>query len=380
MSHFAFVEQAVIARELENLRRARTCIESSDGRQITVDGRRYLNFASNDYLGIGSVTDVSNLRQNRIGASASALVTGYTQEHYALEALLCDTLGYEAALLCNSGFSANVGVIKALFNDPKVSTNSTVFQDKLNHASLLDGSLDSNAKLERFNHNDVNHLRSRLEKSKSENKLIVTEGIFSMDGDCAQLDAIADLAKKHNAWLMVDDAHAFGVLGKHGLGSVETIRPNILIITFGKAVGGQGACILGSQSFIDYLLQFNREYIYSTAMSPILAALNLKQVERVLNASAQREKLQSNIEYFTRCATELALPLLSSKSPIQPIVLGDAEATVCAQKKLREKGIWLTAIRPPTVPFNTARLRITITSEHTREDIDTLLMELKQIV
>ncbi|MFC0117383.1 aminotransferase class I/II-fold pyridoxal phosphate-dependent enzyme [Pseudoalteromonas xiamenensis] len=380
MSHFAFVEQALVARELENLRRARTCIDSSDGRQITIGGKRYLNFASNDYLGIGSKTEIANLNQNRIGASASALVTGYTQEHCALESLLCKTLGYEAALLCNSGFSANVGVIKALFSDAKVSTNSTVFQDKLNHASLLDGSLDSKAKLERFNHNDVNHLRNRLEKSKSENKLIVTEGIFSMDGDSAKLEEISRLAAKHNAWLMVDDAHAFGVLGKHGLGSVETVRPNILIITFGKAVGGQGACILGSKSFIDYLLQFNREYIYSTAMSPILATLNLKQVERVLNASEQREKLKSNIEYFTRGARELALPLLDSKSPIQPIVLGDAEATLVAQKELRDQGIWLTAIRPPTVPFNTARLRITITSEHTSKDIDTLLMELKKIV
>jgi 8-amino-7-oxononanoate synthase len=377
---FDYLTEELAARKQDGLLRARVCVTQSDARFIEVAGSRYLNFASNDYLGLAGESELINHSQFRCGSSSSALVTGYTEHHQTLEQLLCETLGFEAGLLCNSGFSANVGVIKALFKDPKIAADATVFQDKLNHASLIDGSLDAKAKLERFNHNDINHLRARLEKCKSTHKLIVTEGVFSMDGDTAHLFEIAELANLHKAWLMVDDAHAFGVIGGNGLGSVEFVRPEILVITFGKAVGGQGACILGSRTLIDYLLQFNREYIYSTSMSPVMAVLNLAQIKKLLLAHEARNTLKANIAYFRELALEAKLPLMDSQTAIQPIVLGDAEGTLKAQKKLKSDGIWLVAIRPPTVPFNTARLRITLTAKHTKEDIRSLVSALMSVV
>ena len=196
-------------------------------------------------------------------------------------------------MLFNSGFSANSSVIKALFQDKTIAQQSAIFQDKLNHASLIDGALHANAALVRFNHNDMNHLRSRLEKSNAKYKLIVSEGVFSMDGDQAPLIELLSLAKAHNAWLMIDDAHGFGVLGKSGLGSCEPLiaadnLPDILVITFGKALASSGACVLGSSEFIDYMLQFNRDYTYSTAMSPFIALQTLSRIKTIRDANHKR--------------------------------------------------------------------------------------------
>ncbi|MFC3031334.1 aminotransferase class I/II-fold pyridoxal phosphate-dependent enzyme [Pseudoalteromonas fenneropenaei] len=379
MAAFDFISEQLHARKADDLLRQRVCVQNTTARTLTVAGHSYLNFASNDYLGLGdSVAELKFAAAS--GAKSSALVTGYQACHAELESYLCELLGYEAAMLCNSGFGANVGVMKALFKDPKIASSSAVFQDKLNHASLIDGSLDGGAKLERFNHNDIGHLRSRLEKSKAAHKLIVTEGVFSMDGDSAPLLEIHALAKQHHAWLMVDDAHAFGVTGEHGLGSAQSIKPEILVITFGKAVGGQGACILGSKMLIDYLLQFNRDYIYSTAMSPLLATVNLVQLKRLQAAEQERQSLHHNIKLFRDKMAAAGLALMPSNTAIQPLVLGSAENAMQAQTKLKAKGIWLTAIRPPTVPFNTARLRITLTAKHQQQDIDTLVAALVEVL
>ncbi|WP_125779960.1 aminotransferase class I/II-fold pyridoxal phosphate-dependent enzyme [Pseudoalteromonas rubra] len=375
---FEFIDAALNNRAAASLLRHRQCIDKVSAREIEVDGKRYLNFASNDYL---ALADQPLNLTGQPGSRSSALVTGFQSVHAAFESQLCEAFGYDKALLFASGFAANTSVLQALFNDPAVGRESELFQDKLNHASLLDGALHSQAKLTRFNHNDVGHLRARLEKSKAKHKLIVTEGVFSMDGDCAPLTDIAQLAKTHNAWLMVDDAHALGVLGDNGLGSIERgVKPELLVITFGKAMACQGAAVLCSERVQQYLLQFSREYIYSTAMSPMLTEIASSQFAQLRGAVSQRAALKNNIAYFTQSAVQLGIAVMPSDTAIQPIVLGSADNALAAQQQLKERGIWLTAIRPPTVPQNAARLRVTLTAAHTSQDIDALLYALKEAI
>lgn len=368
---FDFIAEHLVVRQADALLRKRQLVEQSSGRFIQVAGKQYINFASNDYLGFAD--DFIEIQAQHLGSHSSALVNGYNKPQQQLEQRLCELLGYESAMLFNSGFSANSSVLKALFQDKSVAQSSAIFQDKLNHASLIDGGLHSAAAMVRFNHNDLRHLESRLQKSKAKHKLIVSEGVFSMDGDQAPIEALCKLAKQYNAWLMIDDAHGFGVLGEQGLGSCEVIKPDLLIITFGKALASSGACLLASKKMIDYMLQFNREYIYSTAMSPLMASCTLERLEKLLKADKRRAQLTENIAYFRALAKEHNLALMESTTAIQPLVLGDAEHTLAVANKLKGKGVWLTAIRPPTVPFNTARLRVTISSAHQADDIKQLV-------
>lgn len=368
---FDFIAEHLVERQADALLRKRQLVEQSTGRFIQVAGKQYLSFASNDYLGFAD--DFIEIQAQHLGSHSSALVNGYNKPQQQLEQRLCELLGYESAMLFNSGFSANSSVLKALFQDKSVAKSSAIFQDKLNHASLIDGGLHSAAAMVRFNHNDLRHLESRLQKSKAKHKLIVSEGVFSMDGDQAPIEALCKLAKQYNAWLMIDDAHGFGVLGEQGLGSCEVIKPDLLIITFGKALASSGACLLASKKMIDYMLQFNREYIYSTAMSPLMASCTLERLEKLLKADKRRAQLTENIAYFRALAKEHNLALMESTTAIQPLVLGDAEHTLAVANKLKGKGVWLTAIRPPTVPFNTARLRVTISSAHQADDIKQLV-------
>jgi 8-amino-7-oxononanoate synthase len=378
---FDFINTHLEARLQDALLRKRNVVEHATARTITVNNKTYLNFASNDYLGFSDVA-VNFNDSYALGSHSSALVTGYQAQQKALEQYLCEQFGYGAGMLFNSGFSANSSVIKALFQDKAAAQNSAIFQDKLNHASLIDGALHSNAALVRFNHNDMNHLRSRLEKSKAQNKLIISEGVYSMDGDTAPLKELLVLAKQHNAWLMIDDAHGFGALGKTGLGSCEAlldqgiVLPEILVITFGKAVASSGACVLGCEQFIDYMLQFNRDYTYSTAMSPLMASHTLARIKSIKTADDKRDKLNANIALFKQLAKSHNIAVMESNTAIQPIVLGCAEQTLQAADKLKQQGIWLTAIRPPTVAHNTSRLRITLTAAHTEQDITHLVKHL----
>ena len=381
---FDFINSHLQARQQSALNRKRYVIEQASAREIIVDNKRYLNFASNDYLGFADEPTLLE-GMHSLGSHSSALVTGYQGAQQQLEKYLCAQLGYKNAMLFNSGFSANSSVIKALFQDKAIAQQSAIFQDKLNHASLIDGALHANAALVRFNHNDMNHLRSRLEKSNAKYKLIVSEGVFSMDGDQAPLIELLSLAKAHNAWLMIDDAHGFGVLGKSGLGSCEPLiaaenLPDILVITFGKAVASSGACVLGSSEFIDYMLQFNRDYTYSTAMSPFIASHTLSRIKTIRDANDKRAKLNANIALFKRLSNEHKIALMDSTTAIQPLVLGCAEQTLKACEQLKQHGIWLTAIRPPTVQHNTSRLRVTLTAAHTEQDITTLVNCLKKAI
>ncbi|MBQ4863614.1 8-amino-7-oxononanoate synthase [Pseudoalteromonas sp. MMG013] len=375
---FDFIQHSIEQRRTKSLLRRRICIQSSDARYINVDSKRYLNFASNDYLGLGGPVLANDVLS---GSRSSSLVTGYLDVHKKLEHALCQLLGYDDAMLFSSGFSANSSVLKALFNEQSVAKDSAIFQDKLNHASLIDGASHSDARHIRFNHNDMNHLRARLEKSNALNKLIVSEGVFSMDGDSAPLAQLHALKQQHNAWLMIDDAHAFGITGKQGLGSAQTQnKPDILVITFGKAMACQGAAVLASHDVIDYLVQVNRDYIYSTAMSPVMAHSALQQLDKVINADDARTQLQQNIALFQQLCANVNIPLLTSNTPIQPIVLGSAENALNAQRKLKQHNIWLTAIRPPTVPHNTARLRVTLTAAHKSDDIHYLVQVLGEVL
>jgi 8-amino-7-oxononanoate synthase len=380
---FEFINTHLQARLQDALLRKRHVVQHATAREITINNKTYLNFASNDYLGFGDVAINLDVPQ-ALGSHSSALVTGYQAQQLQLEHYLCAQLGYEAGMLFNSGFSANSSVVKALFQDKAAAQDCAIFQDKLNHASLIDGALHSNAALVRFNHNDMNHLRSRLGKSKAQHKLIISEGVFSMDGDTAPLKELLALAKQHNAWLMIDDAHGFGTLGKTGLGSCETLLgdnvknelPDILVITFGKALASSGACVVGSKRFIDYMLQFNRDYTYSTAMSPLMASLTLTRIKAVRAANDKRAQLNTNITLFKQLAKEHKIAVMESRTAIQPIVLGCADHTLKAANKLKKQGIWLSAIRPPTVAHNTSRLRVTLTAAHTQHDITHLIKHL----
>jgi len=373
---FTYLKTHLQQRQEDALLRERQLVSQSNAREITVNGKTYLNFASNDYLGFAQFD--TPIEAAQLGSHSSPLVTGYTGTAQELEAFLCGKLGYESALLFNSGFSANSSVLKALFQDKHAAQQSVMFHDKLNHASLLDGGLGSYAAMMRFNHNDMQHLTSRLEKSKAINKLIVSEGVFSMDGDKAPIAELAAIAKQHNAWLMIDDAHGFGVLGENGLGSCEKIKPQLLVITFGKAAATSGACVLGTKEVIDYMLQYNRDYIYSTGMSPLIAQHTLARLKHITSerGNKQRAKLAANINQFKMLAKQHKIALMPSSTAIQPIVLGCAEQTLHVANKLKQVGIWLSAIRPPTVPFNTARLRITLTAGHNCDDIERLVSEL----
>ncbi|CAM4007480.1 aminotransferase class I/II-fold pyridoxal phosphate-dependent enzyme [Pseudoalteromonas byunsanensis] len=377
---FEYIQQSLVTRAEQALLRSRVLVQHSDARSITIAGSSYLNFASNDYLGLAD-QGISD-QQGITGSRSSALVTGYQQVHKQLEDRLCELLGYESALLFSTGFSANSSVLKSLFNDNSPVQNCAIFQDKLNHASLIDGALQSAAKHIRFNHNDMGHLRSRLEKSAASNKLIISEGVFSMDGDKAPLEALFKLKRQHNAWLMLDDAHAFGVVGEQGLGSCQGYqeKPEILVITFGKAMASQGAAVLTSKAVADYMLQYNRDYIYSTAMSPLMVNAARFQLERLVKADIERARLTANINLFRQLSEQSSIAVMPSDTAIQPVVLGSAENVVNAQRALQQKGIWLSAIRPPTVPANTARLRITLTAAHTHEDIQFLVKQLEELL
>lgn len=394
---FDFIQAALAARRKDNLFRQVTTLDSSIGALIEVGGQHYLNFSSNDYLGMRQSTAVmqgwvDGIGQFGGGSGASPLVTGHTRAHQALQDNLAHSLNREAVMLFNSGFGANQAVCQALF---QVKAHSSVLQDsgegyiladKLMHASLLDGAMGSNAALRRFVHNDCTHLQAQLNKirasdaqksGKEQDVLLVTEGVFSMDGDQAPLQGLAGISEQHNAWLMVDDAHGFGVLGETGMGCVEQAglsqhQVPVLMATFGKAVGTSGAFIAGSQDLIDYLSNFAKHYIYSTAMPPAQAVATLASLQAI-QQSDQRSLLQQNIDEFRKLATAAGIPLTPSITAIQPIIIGCPKRTLVISQRLREMGLWISAIRTPTVPKGTDRLRITLSASHHKRDIQALV-------
>lgn len=366
------------------LYRKRLVHEGAQTPFISIHRKEYLSFCSNDYLGLANHPKIKEALQQAIkiygvGSGASHLINGHTSAHHALEQALAAYTHREKALLFSTGYMANLGVLTAL-----LTRHDAVFLDKLCHASLIDATLLSQAKIYRYPHNDMSVLQKFLEKSPENHKLIVTEGVFSMDGDMANLPDIVALAKKYSAWLMVDDAHGLGIIGNSGRGITELYQMNtndvpILVGTLGKAFGTFGAFVAGSALLIDTLIQSARTYIYTTASPPALAYATQVSLKIAETESARRIYLFELIDYFRKESQKRNIPLTSSITPIQPILLGSVEKALAVSTALFAQNILVTAIRPPTVPENTARLRITLSAQHEKSQIDKLLNALSEI-
>lgn len=380
------LKAALDARHQQHLYRHRRVLESATGPQVRVDGREYLLFCSNDYLGLANHPKLVAAMQQAaadfgVGSGASHLVCGHSSIHHQLEERLAEITGRPRALLFSTGYMANLGVINAL-----LGKGDSIFEDRLNHASLLDGGLLSGARFQRFAHNDLDDLQRRLQKHEGEGRsLIAVDAVFSMDGDMAPLPELAQLATRHNVWLMADDAHGFGVLGAHGAGSAEhfaldTEQLPILMGTLGKAIGSFGAFVAGSEALVETLIQFARPYIYTTALPPAVAAATLAALDLLAEESWRRDLLRDRIAQFRAGAQALGLQLMASDTAIQPLLIGDDARALAVSEALAERGCLVSAIRPPTVPAGTARLRVTLSAAHTEQQVDTLLSALAEVM
>lgn len=367
-----------------HLYRARRVVDGPQGPVLTLDGREYLAFGSNDYLGLANHPRVIQALcraadRYGVGSGAAHLVTGHSREHHALEEELAEFTDRPRALLFSTGYMANLGVIAALSG-----RGDTVFEDRLNHASLLDGARLSGARLVRYAHADPAALDRRLADRGAGERLVVTDGVFSMDGDLAPLPALARSARDHGAWLAVDDAHGFGVLGREGRGSLDHFGLGmddvpVVVGTLGKAFGTGGAFVAGSEDLIETLIQTARTYIFTTAAPPALAAATRTSLRLARAEDWRRERLRSLVARFRAGAAQLGLSLLDSPTPIQPLLVGEAQRALAQSEALRQRGILIQAIRPPTVPAGTARLRITFSAAHSESQVDRLLAALEQV-
>ncbi|WP_374378152.1 8-amino-7-oxononanoate synthase [Pseudomonas fluvialis] len=364
-------------RRVAHLYRQRPLLESPQGPQVRVDGGELLAFCSNDYLGLANHPEViqamrDGAAQWGVGGGASHLVIGHSTPHHQLEEALAEFTGRPRALLFSTGYMANLAAVTAL-----VGQGDTVLEDRLNHASLLDAGLLSGARFSRYLHNDAASLASRLEKATG-NTLVVSDGVFSMDGDLADLPALCAAARQKGAWLMVDDAHGFGPLGATGGGIVEhyglgIAEVPVLVGTLGKGFGTAGAFVAGSEELIETLIQFARPYIYTTSQPPAVACATLKSLELLRTEGWRREHLNRLIARFRSGAAEIGLRLMDSPTPIQPILVGDSERALRLSALLRERGLLVGAIRPPTVPAGSARLRVTLSAAHSAAQLEQLL-------
>jgi len=362
-------------RKTKHLYRTRRITDGPQQPEMIIDGKPVTSFCSNDYLGLANHPDViqafiEGVKKYGAGSGAAHLVNGHSKAHHALEEELAEFTGYPRALLFSTGYMANLGVAQAL-----VGKGDTVLEDRLNHASLIDGGLLSGARLMRYMHNDVNDLEKKLVSRTNGGKLVMTDGVFSMDGDIADLANLASTCENNDALLMVDDAHGFGVLGESGGGTLEYSDVSIkdvpiYMATLGKAIGTSGAFVAGSEELIETLIQQARTYIYTTATPPALAEATRKVIN---NEPELRQQLHSNIQYFRDCCKQQNIKLSDSKTPIQPVIIGDDESVVRLSNTLFDQGILVTAIRPPTVPAGTSRLRITLSAKHSHHHIDKLI-------
>lgn len=373
------------ARKEQSLYRHRRILQSPQSPEVIVDGQACLAFCSNDYLGLANHPNViAALKKGAdrygVGGGASHLVNGHSQAHHALEEELAEFTGRPRALLFSTGYMANIGAVNALLDK-----RDAVFQDRVNHASLLDAGLLSGARFQRFLHNDSDNLTLRLQRTEARRKLVVCDGVFSMDGDLAELPEICQTAAEHNAWVMVDDAHGFGCIGKQGRGTVDHFglgadQVQVLVGTLGKAFGTSGAFVAGSEELIETLVQHARTYIYTTSMSPAIAEATRASLKLLQQDDWRREKLNHLITRFQSGCAQLGLPLMDSPTPIQPLMVGESDRAMAISAALEAKGIFIGAIRPPTVPQGEARLRVTLSATHTDEQLDRLLDALSDVM
>jgi 8-amino-7-oxononanoate synthase len=390
---FNFIAGQVTAQKSQARYRQRICLQAADdfsqqqGTQILVDGKPYINFSSNDYLGLNNHNEINKAMQEgvvRFGlcASASSLVTGFHYAHQALEDKICQWINKPRCLIFTSGFSANVALFQTLGQETG-KDRAHFFLDKLSHASMLVGAFLSKAKVKRFAHNDTEQLARLLSGSAGENKLVASEGVFSMDGDQAPLIELASVTKKNNGWLYVDDAHSIGVIGEQGQGSASVLtnsnQADITMATFGKAIATSGAFLACDESLHDYLINFARHYIYSTAISPALAWATIKSIELIQQEQWRRDKI-TELSALLIELLDASIEVIPSASSIHAIIIGDEQKALNVSEQLKKQGIWLTAIRPPTVTFGSSRLRVTICASHNFNDINHLASCLNKVL
>jgi len=371
-------------RREQQLYRSRKIQQGMQGVEVVLDGKSCLAFCSNDYLGLSHHPDVIRAFKKGadhygVGSGAAHLINGHSKAHHALEEELADFVGYSRALLFSTGYMANLGVMSAL-----LQRGDAVLQDRLNHASLMDAGLLSGATLKRFEHQNFQQLSQKLQQTSAQEKLIASDGVFSMDGDIADLPKLALLAKKHQAWLMIDDAHGLGVLGKHGGGTLEYFSMShddvpVLMGTLGKAFGCFGAFVAGSEALVETLINQARSYIYTTALPSAIAEATRASLKLIREDNWRRDRLNSLIAQFRKGANELGLEMMPSETPVQPLMLRSSEKAMQWSELLWEQGIYIPAIRPPTVPQDSARLRISFSADHDESHVIRLLDALENM-
>lgn len=373
-------------RKQQHLYRSVKVSHSAQQPMMKINGKECLNFCSNDYLGLANHPDIVSAFKKAankygVGSGAAHLINGHTIEHHELEKALAEFTGREKAILFSNGYMANMGVLSALLD-----RGDLLFQDRLNHASLIDAGLLARAKMKRYKHNDVSDLKRLYAKTEttSKNSMIVTDGVFSMDGDQAPITELAQIAQQQQAWLMVDDAHGFGVLGEHGAGILEQQNLDqtdvpVLMATLGKACGTSGAFVAGSEDLIEYLIQTARTFMFTTAMPSSIAAATKVSLKIIANETWRREKLITLIDQFKKGAEQIGIELMPSDTAIQPILIGSTERALKVSQALNEQGILVTAIRPPTVADGFSRLRVTFSANHTEQHVQQLLNGLENV-
>lgn len=370
------------AREAQGLRRVRRRLDTPQRAQVEVDGRHYIAFCSNDYLGLAADPRLAAAAREAlmlygVGAGASHLILGHSRAHQELEEALAAFVKYPAALLFSTGYMANLGVISAL-----VGRGDAVFADRLNHASLNDAALLSRAAFKRYPHNDLAALDRLLATTPAKRRLVAADAVFSMDGDLAPVRELLALCERHDALLYLDDAHGFGVLGEHGRGTLAhfgAVSARIVYMaTLGKAAGVSGAFVAASETIIETLLQNARTYIYTTAAPPLLAHTLLASLEIIATGEERREQLRARIAQLRAGLDGLPWRLLPSQTPIQPLIVGDNTQTLALSARLAEQGLLVPAIRPPTVPQGSARLRISLSADHSADDVQNLVAALRE--
>jgi len=379
------LQEQLAQKKAQGLYRQRRIITGPQQAEIIVDGKKVINFCSNNYLGLANHPEINAAFKKGIdlygsGSGSAHLINGHSAAHHALEEELADFTGYPRCLLFSTGYMANIGVVQAL-----VSRGDVVLEDRLNHASLLDAGLLSGARFSRYGHADVAAAEKSLIKYNEQKKMLLTDGVFSMDGDIAPIPELAKICQQQSSWFMVDDAHGFGVLGENGRGCIEhfDLRPTdvpVLMGTLGKAFGTSGAFVVGDDDLIEHLIQSARSYIYTTATPAALAEATRASLKLVQTENWRREKLTEHIAYFRQSIAELGLELMDSSTAIQPVVIGDSKKAVNISQQLFERGFHVSAIRPPTVPEGTARLRITLTAEHNQDHLTSLINALSEVI
>ena len=378
------IEKTLLELEAKGLKRSLTIVESATGPRVTIEGKDTLLMCSNDYLSLANhplvkEAAIKAIEKYGVGSGASRLTSGTMTPHIELEEKIKEFKKTEAALVFNSGYNANTGLIPSL-----TSKGGYVFSDKLNHASITDGCLLSRATLKRYPHSDARALEKLLREAGNADKLIVTDGVFSMNGDIAPLREITRLADKYNATLLVDDAHGAGVLGKNGRGSLEHLgikNPFVIQMgTLGKAMGTFGAYVAGSKKLKELLINKMRPFIYTTSLPPAICAAGIAAIDVMRNEPWRRKKVLENAAVVRKALNKEGFDTLKSSTQIIPVVIGDAGKTMAISRKLLAKGLFVQGIRPPSVPKNSSRLRLTITAGHTDADIEFAIKTLKEVL